>query len=57
MRGALTTQCQCLRAQLNVSVEAARARLAKIILSLIPDTKDPAEIQAIAVREMTMGSA
>jgi hypothetical protein len=38
------------------SVEAARERLAKIILSLIPDTKDPAEIQAIAVQEMTKGN-
>jgi hypothetical protein len=37
------------------SVEAARERLAKIVLSLIPDTKDPAEIQAIAVQEMTKG--
>jgi hypothetical protein len=37
------------------SVEAARERLAKIILSLVPDTKDPAEIQAIAVQEMTKG--
>ena len=37
------------------TVEAARERLAKIVLSLIPDTKDPAEIQAIAVQEMTKG--
>ena len=35
------------------SVDAARARLAKIIVSLVADTKDPAEIQAIAVQEMT----
>jgi hypothetical protein len=35
------------------SVEAARERLAKVVLSLMPDTKDPAEIQAIAVQEMT----
>jgi hypothetical protein len=37
------------------SIEAARERLAKIVLSLFPDTKDPAEIQAIAVQEMTKG--
>jgi hypothetical protein len=37
------------------SMEAARERLAKLVLSLIPDTKDPAEIQAIAVQEMTKG--
>jgi hypothetical protein len=37
------------------AVEAARERLAKIVLSLIPDTKDPAEIQAIAMQEMTKG--
>ena len=35
------------------AVEAARERLAKIVLSLVPDTKDSAEIQAIAVQEMT----
>jgi hypothetical protein len=35
------------------AVEAARERLATIVLSLVPDTKDPAEIQAIAVQEMT----
>ena len=37
------------------SGEAKRERLAKIVLSLVPDTKDPAEIQAIAVQEMTKG--
>jgi len=37
------------------SAEAARERLAKIILSLVPDTKDPTEIQAIAVQELTNG--
>jgi hypothetical protein len=37
------------------SMEAARERLAKLVLSLIPDTKDPAEIQAIAVQEMSKG--
>jgi hypothetical protein len=37
------------------SVGAARKRLAKIVLSLVPDTKDPAEIMAIAVQEMTKG--
>ena len=36
-------------------VEAARERLAKIVLSLMPDTKDPGEIMAIAVQEMTKG--
>jgi hypothetical protein len=37
------------------SVEAARERLAKLVLSLMPDTKDPAEIMTIAVQEMTKG--
>ena len=37
------------------SVEAARERLAKIVLSLMPDTHDPGEIMAIAVQEMTKG--
>jgi hypothetical protein len=37
------------------SVEAARERLAKIIVSLLADTKDRAEIQTIAVQEMTKG--
>ena len=37
------------------SVEAARERLAKLIISLMPDTDVPAEIQAIAVQEMTKG--
>jgi hypothetical protein len=35
------------------SVERARERLAKLILSLLSDTQDPAEIKAIAVQEMT----
>jgi hypothetical protein len=35
--------------------DAARERLAKIVVSLVADTKDPAEIQAIAVQEMTKG--
>jgi hypothetical protein len=34
------------------AVEAARERLASIVLSLVPDTKDAAEIQSIAVQEM-----
>ena len=37
------------------TVEEARTRLATLILSLVPDTKDPGEIQAIAVQEMTKG--
>jgi hypothetical protein len=37
------------------SVEAAPERLAKLILSLVPDTKDPGELHAIAVQEMTKG--
>jgi len=37
------------------AVEVARERLATIVLSLVPDTKDPAEIIAIAVQEMTKG--
>ena len=37
------------------STERARERLAKLILSLLSDTQDPAEIQAIAVQEMTKG--
>jgi len=35
------------------SVERARERLARLILSLLGDTQDPAEIKAIAVQEMT----
>jgi len=35
------------------ATEAARMRLATLILSLMPDTKDVSEIQAIAVQEMT----
>ena len=34
-------------------VDRARALLAQIVLSLVPATKDAAEIQAIAVQEMT----
>ena len=34
------------------TVEGARMRLATLILSLIPDTKDVSEMQAIAVQEM-----
>ena len=37
------------------TVEEARTRLATLILSLVPDTKDPGEIQVIAVQEMTKG--
>ena len=37
------------------SVDAARERLAKIIVMLVADTKDPAEIKAVAVQEMTKG--
>jgi hypothetical protein len=32
-----------------------RERLAERVLSLIPDTKDPGEIEAIVVQEMTKG--
>jgi hypothetical protein len=32
-----------------------RERLAKIVLSLMPDTHNPVEIQAIALQEMTKG--
>ena len=35
------------------SVERARERLARLILSLLGDTQDPAEIKAIALQEMT----
>ena len=35
------------------AIEDARIRLATIILSLVPDTKDAVEMQAIAVQEMT----
>jgi hypothetical protein len=38
------------------AVETARMRLATIILSLLPDTKDSSEMQAIAVQEMTNGN-
>lgn len=37
------------------ATEAARMRLASLILSLVPDTKDASEMQAIAVQEMTKG--
>ena len=37
------------------AIEEARERLAKLVLSLMSDTQDPAEIQAIAVQEMTKG--
>jgi hypothetical protein len=35
------------------ATEAARMRLASLILSLVADTKDASEMQAIAVQEMT----
>ena len=35
------------------AIEAARMRLATLILSLMPDTKDVSEMQAIALQEMT----
>jgi hypothetical protein len=35
------------------AIERARMQLATIILSLIPDTTDAIEMQAIAVQEMT----
>jgi hypothetical protein len=35
------------------AIEAARTRLATLILSLVEDTKDSNEMQAIAVQEMT----
>ena len=35
------------------AIEGARTRLATIILSLVPDTKDAIEMQAIAVQKMT----
>jgi hypothetical protein len=35
------------------AVEAARTQLATLILSLVSDTKDAIEMQAIAVQEMT----
>jgi hypothetical protein len=37
------------------AMEAARMRLATLILTLVPDTKDAIEMQAIAVQEMTKG--
>ena len=37
------------------TIEGARMRLATLILSLMPDTKDVSEMQAIAVQEMTEG--
>jgi hypothetical protein len=37
------------------STERARERLAKLVLSLLSDTQDPAEVKAIAVQEMTKG--
>jgi hypothetical protein len=38
------------------AVEAARMQLATLILSLVADTKDASEMQAIAVQEMTKGN-
>ena len=35
------------------AVETARTSLATLILSLVPDTKDASEMQAIAVQEIT----
>jgi len=37
------------------TLEGARMRLATLILSLMPDTKDVSEMQAIAVQEMMEG--
>ena len=38
------------------AIEAARTQLATLILSLMPDTKDTSEVEAIAVQEMTKGN-
>ena len=38
------------------AIETARMRLATIILSLVSDTEDATEMQAIAVQEMTKGN-
>jgi len=35
------------------AIETARMRLATLILSLVPDTKDASEMKAIAVQEMS----
>ena len=35
------------------AIVGARMRLATLILSLMPDTRDASELQAIAVQEMT----
>jgi len=37
------------------AIEDARAQLATLFLSLVADTKDASEMQAIAVQEMTNG--
>jgi len=37
------------------ATEAARVRLATVVLSLMPDTKDPAELTAISIQELTKG--
>ena len=37
------------------AIEAGRTQLATLILSLVADTKDASEMQAIAVQEMTKG--
>src|SRR5262249_3048874 len=37
------------------TIEGACMRLATLILSLMPDTKDVSEMQAIAAQEMTEG--
>ncbi len=38
------------------AIEAARMRLATLIISLARDTKDAGDMQAIAVQEMTKGT-
>jgi hypothetical protein len=54
-RQAFDAAWEKLQARYATGAEAARERLANIVLSLIADTKDAAEIEAIAVQEMTKG--
>jgi hypothetical protein len=55
-RDAFDTAWQDIAARYDATAaDPARARLARIVLSLMSDTQDSAEIQAIAVQEMTKG--
>jgi hypothetical protein len=54
-RQAFDAAWEKLQSRYTAGAEAARERLANIVLSLIAETKDAAEIESIAVQEMTKG--